>query len=61
MRLLRLAQAAESNSSALNLVRQGAVSLDNESVDVREPDVKIHSGMILRVGKHRFYRIRLHA
>ena len=60
VKLLRLAEAADSNSSALNLVRQGAVSLDSDSVDVREPDVEVHSGMILKVGKHRFYRIELH-
>jgi len=57
--LLRLANAASSNSSALGLVRQGAVSIDGARVDTEAPDVKIASGMTLKVGKHRFFRIEL--
>ncbi len=58
-RLLRLADAVSSNSSALGLVRQGAVSIDGALVDVGEPDVPVASGMTLKVGKRRFFRIEI--
>lgn len=57
--LLRLADVAESNSSALGLVRQGAVCIDGERVDVRESDIVVSSGMVLKVGKHRFFRLEV--
>jgi len=58
-KLLRLANAASSNSSALALVRQGAVSIDGARVDAEAPDVKVASGMTLKIGRHRFFRIEL--
>ncbi len=58
-KLLRLANAASSNSSALGLVRQGAVSIDGARVDAEAPDVPVAAGMTLKVGKHRFFRIEL--
>jgi tyrosyl-tRNA synthetase len=58
-KLLTLANAASSNSKALGLVRQGAVSIDGIRVDAGAPDVAIASGMTLKVGKHRFFRIEL--
>ena len=58
-KLLRLANAADSNSNALGLVCQGAVFIDGVRVDAEAPDVKVASGMTLRVGRHRFFRIEL--
>ena len=58
-RLLRLADAASSNSDALGLVRQGAVSIDGAPVNPGAPDVPVASGMTLKVGKRRFFRIEI--
>jgi len=58
-KLLRLANAASSNSNALGLVRQGAVSIDGAPVDAGRPDVAVKSGMTLKVGKRRFFRIEI--
>ncbi|MBN2208185.1 MAG: tyrosine--tRNA ligase [Candidatus Coatesbacteria bacterium] len=58
-KLLRLAKAADSNSNALGLVSQGAVFIDGVRVDAEAPDVKVASGMTLRVGRHRFFRVEL--
>ncbi|MCD6327221.1 tyrosine--tRNA ligase [bacterium] len=57
--LLKIAGVATSNSSALGLVRQGAVSLDGKQVTLDHADVKVASGMVLKVGKHRFFNIQL--
>ncbi|MBN1594171.1 MAG: tyrosine--tRNA ligase [Candidatus Coatesbacteria bacterium] len=59
VKLLKLANAASSNSNAIGLVQQGAVQLDGARVDADAPDVKIESGMTLKVGKRRFFRIEL--
>ncbi len=63
-RLLRLAECAESNSQARRLIQQGGVSLgpDADSLEViRERNAEPHmeDGWILKVGKKRFFRIRL--
>jgi tyrosyl-tRNA synthetase len=53
------ARLVESKSEARRLVTQGGVSLDGERV--REPDaeVAVADGLVLRVGRRRFVRIRI--
>jgi len=56
--LLVHAGAAESNSAARRLIEQGAVRINDEvKSDPNEP-LKIKSGSVLKVGKHKFFRIR---
>jgi tyrosyl-tRNA synthetase len=57
--LLVRARLVESKSEARRLVTQGGVSLDGERV--REPDaeVAVADGLVLRVGRRRFVRIRI--
>ncbi len=49
---------ASSNSEARRLVQQGAVSLDGDKVTDPTQQVLITDGMVLRVGKRRFARLR---
>lgn len=56
-RLLRLAGVATSNQQALQLVRQRAVSIDGKLVQSHDSDIPVTPGMVLKVGKHRFFRI----
>ncbi|MFW6280184.1 MAG: tyrosine--tRNA ligase [Planctomycetota bacterium] len=62
--LLRMADAASSNSQARRLIEQGGVSLgpDADNLDTireRNAEPEVHDGDILKVGKKRFYRVRL--
>jgi len=50
---------AQSRSEARRLVRQGGVRLDGTRLEDPEARVEIRDGMVLRVGKRRFARIRL--
>jgi tyrosyl-tRNA synthetase len=64
VQLLRLVGAASSGGDARRLVSQGGVSLgpDAESLDVvADPgeDVTLAEGVVLKVGKRRFWRLRL--
>ena len=49
-----------SKSQAIRLVRQGAVKIwiDDKWVKITDPDFILKSGMVLRIGKHRFYKIK---
>jgi tyrosyl-tRNA synthetase len=62
--LVRLAGCANSNSQARRLIQQGGVSVgpDAESLEVireRNAEPQLADGWILKVGKKRFFRIRL--
>jgi len=56
--LLKLLKAAPSSSEARRLVEAGAVSVDE--VKITDPQLKIdlNPGMLIKVGKHRFYRLK---
>ncbi len=58
VRLLVEASLADSNSDARRLVSQGGVSLNGERVN-KDADVAVQSGLLIRVGRRRFARIRL--
>ena len=59
MDLVCQAGFAKSRSEARRLVTQNAVSLNDEKVTDIEAEVKLETGMVLRVGKRRFGRIEL--
>ncbi len=59
--LLQASSLVSSRSEARRLIEQGAVELDGQKIDSPQLDVKIQSGMLLRVGKHRFAQLQLSA
>ena len=52
---LLIAAGVKSRSEARRLIEQGAVSVDNAAIT--DPDQKVASGKILKIGKHRFFEI----
>jgi tyrosyl-tRNA synthetase len=64
MRLFRLLVElglAASNGEARRLIGQGGVSINGTRITDVEADVKVRDGLIVRVGRRRFARIRLTA
>jgi tyrosyl-tRNA synthetase len=59
VKLLVLAGLVESNSEAKRLISQGGVSVDGRRITDIDTDLEVVDGMVLRVGKRRFARIRL--
>jgi tyrosyl-tRNA synthetase len=64
VKLLQMAGAAASGSEARRLVEQGGVQLGVgceplQSVNDPTADIEVTTGSILKVGKKRFYRLRL--
>ena len=55
--LIVLAAFAASNGQARRLVRQNAVSIDDEKITDAEAKIEPKNGAVLRVGKRRFGRI----
>jgi len=51
----------ESNSEARRLISQGGVSLDGRRVDDVDAEIAVHDGLLVRVGRRRFARVRLTA
>jgi tyrosyl-tRNA synthetase len=58
--LLVQAGLADSKSEARRLISQGGVSLDGGVVQKPDAEVSVKDGLVLRVGRRRFARIRLH-
>lgn len=56
-RLIVAAGFATSNSEAMRLIKGGAVSLDDETIDDRRAFVEVKGGRVLRVGKRRWARL----
>ncbi len=52
---------AESNGEARRLISQGGVSVDGERVADTEAEVPVRDGLLVRVGRRRFARVRLSA
>ncbi|MBI4279075.1 MAG: tyrosine--tRNA ligase [Armatimonadetes bacterium] len=59
VRLLVLAGLTESNSEARRLISQGGVSIDGSRCTDIDAEIEVRPGMVLRVGKRRFARLRL--
>jgi len=59
IKLLVLTGLAESSGEARRLISQGGVSVDGDRVRQVDADVAITDGVVLRVGKRRFVKVRL--
>jgi len=59
VKLIGAAGFASSNSEARRLVNQGGASIDGRKIENAEESVEVKDGMILKVGKRRFGKIRL--
>jgi tyrosyl-tRNA synthetase len=59
VKLLVLTGLAESNGEAKRLISQGGVSVDGDRMHEVDADVLAKDGVLLRVGRRRFVRIRL--
>jgi tyrosyl-tRNA synthetase len=57
--LLRRTGLVHSNSEARRLIAQGGVSVDGRRVTAPEDKVEVHTGLVVRVGKRRFARLRV--
>ena len=55
--LLNFLGAIESNSQGRRLIEAGAVKIDDEKVKDFKEEITWKSGMIIRVGKHRIYKL----
>ncbi|HEY3248845.1 MAG TPA: tyrosine--tRNA ligase [bacterium] len=58
-KMLVLAGLAESNSDARRLISQGGVTIDGKRINETDAEVTVKDGLVLRVGRRRFARIRL--
>lgn len=58
-KMLVLAGLAESNSDARRLIAQGGVTVDGQRVNETDAVIDVIDGLVLRVGRRRFARIRL--
>lgn len=56
--LLKLLEAVKTSSEAKRLIEDGAVSIDGEHVKDFKAEIEWKSGMTVKVGKHRIYRIK---
>jgi tyrosyl-tRNA synthetase len=57
-KLLALANLTSSTSEARRMLKQGAVKIDDVKIDDPDAEVEIVDGMIIKVGKRKFMRIR---
>ncbi|MFW6238712.1 MAG: tyrosine--tRNA ligase, partial [Halanaerobiales bacterium] len=59
VKLVAATGLVDSNSQARRMIKQGAVRIDDQKFDKINVDVKVEDGMVVRVGKRRFARIRV--
>ena len=57
-KLLALSNLTASTSEARRMLKQGAVKIDDVKIDDPEVEVEIVDGMVIKVGKRKFMRIR---
>lgn len=56
--LLKKLGAINTSSEAKRLIESGAVHVDNKEIKEFKEQVTLQPGMVIRVGKHRIYRIK---
>lgn len=59
VKLLLVTGLAESTRDARRLISQGGVSIDGTRLHDIDAEVAVHDGLVVRVGRRRFARIRL--
>lgn len=57
-KLLTESGLCESGSEAKRLIQAGGVSIDGEKITSTDAEIEIEEGMVLRVGKRKFLRLR---
>ena len=57
-KLLTESGLCESGSEAKRLIQAGGVSIDGEKITSTDAEIEIKEGMVLRVGKRKFLRLR---
>ncbi len=55
--ILKHLEAVQSTSEARRLIEAGAVSLNEEKLKDFKAQISLEPGMLIKVGKHRFYRV----
>jgi len=55
--ILKFLKAVESTSDARRLIEAGAVALDDKKVTDFKMQLALEPGMLIKVGKHRFYKV----
>jgi len=58
VKLLTETNMVTSNGEARRLIRGGGVSIDNDKVDDENLEIELKEGMLIKVGKRRFVKIR---
>ncbi|MFW6381107.1 MAG: tyrosine--tRNA ligase [Bacillota bacterium] len=59
VKLVAATGLVDSNSQARRMIKQGAVRINDQKYERINLDIPVEDGMIVRVGKRRFVRIRL--
>jgi len=59
IKLVSAAKLVESNSDAKRMIKQGAVSLDDQPINDASLEISVQNGQVLRVGKRRFVKLKL--
>lgn len=59
VKLLRLLDLVASNSEARRLISQRAVTIDGRKITSHDEEIILKNGMVIRVGRYRFKRIKL--
>jgi len=56
--LLKILEAVKTSSEAKRLIEAGAVSIDGEHIKDFKAEIEWSSGMVIKVGKHRIYKLK---
>ncbi len=56
--LLKYLKATTSSSEAKRLIEASAVDVDEKTITDFKAEIALKSGMIIRVGKHKFYKLK---
>lgn len=56
--LLRLANSIKSSSDAKRLIGEGAVKINNNTISDFQDKITLEDGMQLKIGKHKFFKIK---
>lgn len=59
VKLIAATGLVDSNSEARRMLKQGAVTIDDEKIKKINLDIEVEDGMIIQIGKRRFARINL--
>ena len=57
-KLLSLANMTSGTSEARRMIKQGAVKINDKKIENQDEEVEITDGMVIRVGKRKFIRVR---